>query len=370
MQRQDSTESGNDMSESSESSSFWSVFRKPLHEVCALGLLCLSLVGCDRGDRRATPQQVVVYTSVDDIFARPVAERFERETGIKVLLVPDTEETKSTGLLNRLIAEKNRPQADVFWSGDPVRAAILKARDVSTPYRSPQAQALPKQFSDPDGHGTGFSARARVLIYNRNLIPGGEEPTSIFDLLEKRFSGKACIANPLFGTTSMHAAALFAGLGESKAKEFFDGFAANGGTILSSNGEVRRRVSAAEFAVGITDTDDANVARLEGKPVGVVYPDQAGIGTLIIPNCAVLIAAGPNPAAGRRFIDYLLRPETERALAESEAAQVPLRPGVKIPKNVRPLANLKTMAVDYAALGHLLEDLARGYLKQWVDGNR
>ena len=45
-------------------------------------------------------------------------------------------------------------------------------------------------------------------------------------------------------------------------------------------------------------------------------------------------------------------------------------PGVKIPKNVRPLANLKTMAVDYAALGHLLEGLARGYLKQWVDGNR
>jgi len=52
--------------------------------------------------------EVVVYTSVDDVFARPIAEKFEKKTGIKVRLVSDTEETKSTGLLNRLIAEKKR----------------------------------------------------------------------------------------------------------------------------------------------------------------------------------------------------------------------------------------------------------------------
>jgi iron(III) transport system substrate-binding protein len=331
-------------------------------------LLGFVLMGCGRD--AASSSEVIVYTSVDDVFARPIAERFEQQTGIKVRLVPDTEETKSTGLLHRLIAEKGRPQADVFWSGDPVRAAILKARSVSTPYRSPQAQGLPKRFSDPDAHWTGFSARARVLIYNTNLVASGQQPTSIFDLLEKRFRGKACIANPLFGTASMHAAALFAGLGESRAKEFFEGFTKNGGTILSSNGEVRRRVSAGEFAVGITDTDDANVARLEGKPVGVVYPDQQGIGMLIVPNCAVLIAAGPNGAAGRRFIDYLLCEETERALAESEAAQMPLRRGVRTPENVTSLAGLRTMAVDHAALGRVLDGPVQGYLKRWVARNR
>jgi iron(III) transport system substrate-binding protein len=309
----------------------------------------------------------VVYTSVDDVFARPITERFTRETGIAVRLVPDTEETKSTGLLNRLIAEKERPQADVFWSGDPVRAAILKAKGVSTPYRSPQADGLPPQFSDSEGHWTGFSARARVLIYNRNLVPEGQEPTSVMDLLTPRFKGSACIANPLFGTTSMHAAALFAVLGEDKAKAFFDGFYANGGKMLSSNGEVRRRVAAGEFAAGITDTDDANVARLEGKPVGMVYPDANGMGTLIIPNCAVLIARGPHSEAGRRFIDYLLRPETEKVLAESEAAQIPLRPGVSVPEAISSIEHLSPMAVNYTTLASLLETLSNGYLPEWVD---
>ena len=327
--------------------------------------------GCRRGGESSNASQdVVVYTSVDDVFARPIADKFREKTGIHVRLVPDTEETKSAGLVNRLIAERNRPQADVFWSGDPVRVAILKSKGISASYRSASSAGLPAQFSDPDGHWTGFSARARVLIYNRNLVQAGGEPKSIFDLLHDRFRGKACIANPMFGTTSMHAAALFAGLGDEKAKAFFEGFIANGGKIVSSNGEVRRRVANGEFALGITDTDDANVARLEGKPIGIVHPDADEMGTVVIPNCAVLIAKGPNPAAGKQFIDYLLAAETERALAESEAAQMPLRSDVEVPADVMPMSRIKAMDVDYAKLGALLEKLNKGFLKDWVDRNR
>jgi len=265
----------------------------------SLALTALAMASAGSGCRRPAPQ-VVVYTSVDEVFARPIAESFSKETGIEVKLVPDTEETKSTGLLNRLIAEKDRPQADVFWSGDPMRAAVLKMKGVSAPYRSVQSEGLPQRFSDPEGHWTGFSARARILIYNRNLVPVGQEPSSVMDLVDPRFEGKACIANPLFGTTSMHAAALFAVLGDEKAKAFFEGFRRNGGKMLSSNGEVRRRVADGELAVGITDTDDAHVALLEKKPVGIVYPDQHSMGTLIVPNCTVLIAGALTPRpAGR-----------------------------------------------------------------------
>src|SRR5215207_972374 len=174
----------------------------------------LGVVGCDGGSSSSSGQssanQVVVYTSVDDVFARPLAERFQRETGVEVKLVPDTEETKSTGLVNRLIAEKGRPVADVFYSGDPMRAGVLKLKGVSTPYKPPAVTGLPAQFSDAEGHWTGFSCRARVIIYNRDQVPAGQEPKSVWDLADARFKGKACIANPLFGTTSMHAAALFA----------------------------------------------------------------------------------------------------------------------------------------------------------------
>jgi len=314
--------------------------------------------------------EVVVYTSVDDVFARPIAEAFQKETGIIVRLVPDTEETKSTGLVNRLIAEKARPQADVFWSGDPVRAEILKKQGVAAPYKSPQADGLPRQFSDRQGYWTGFSARARVLIYNTDMIAAGDEPRSVMDLADARYQGRACLANPLFGTTSMHAAALFAVLGEEGAQRFFNEFLANGGQLASSNGDVRRLVAEGRCAIGVTDTDDANVARMEGKPIAIVFPDADGMGTLIIPNAAILIANGPNPDRGKEFIDYLLRPETEATLAESAAAQIPLRDGVSAPEGVVTLDRIHSMDVDYTSLADRLESLNRGFLKDWVDRAR
>ena len=314
----------------------------------------------------AATGEVVVYSSVDDIFARPICEQFQKETGITTKLVPDTEETKSTGLLNRLIAEKDRPRADVFWSGDPVRAAILKAKGVSASYRSPNAAGMATQYSDSDGHWQSLSARARVILYNKNLVKAGDEPKSMNDLIAPRWKGKACIANPLFGTTSMQAAAFFEVLGEQRAKEFFDAMTANNVKMLSANGEVKRRVASGEFAFGFADTDDANEAIKEGKPIGVIFPDQDGIGTLIVPNAAVLIARGPNAENGRKFIDYLLTAEVEKALAES-AAQMPLRSGVPVPSNVKRVDEIKTMTVDYAKLGVRLDELSRGFLKAWVD---
>ena len=72
-------------------------------------------------------EEVIVYCSVNDLLARAVAERFEKETGIPVRLVPESRQAEGGGLSDRLIAETNRPQADVLWSNDPVSAVILKS---------------------------------------------------------------------------------------------------------------------------------------------------------------------------------------------------------------------------------------------------
>jgi iron(III) transport system substrate-binding protein len=325
-------------------------------------LLALPLAACDK---KAPPQEVVVYTSVDDVFARPIAELFQKQRGIVVRLVPDTEETKSTGLLNRLIAEKAKPVADVFWSGDPMRAAVLKSKDISQPYRSPNAAGMQQEFSDAAGHWSALSARARVSIVNTQLVPASERPRGLADFLDAKWRGRACLANPLFGTTSMHAAALFETMGDVKAREFFAGLRANGVKMLSSNGEVKRRVAAGEFAFGLTDTDDVHESMKDGKPVAAVYPDADGAGTLVMPNAAVLVARAPNAENGRRFIDFLLTAQVEEELAQS-AAQMPLRTGVPVPPGVKRVDEIRALRVDYEKLGARIETLAAGFLKEWV----
>jgi iron(III) transport system substrate-binding protein len=114
-------------------------------------------------------KEVVVYVSEDQVFSEPVLLDFEKEHGIKIKAVYDTEEAKGTGVMNRLISEKNNPQADVYWANEPIRAEVLKQLKIAAPYLSPNAQDIPDGFKDPDGYWTGFSARARVLIVNEKL---------------------------------------------------------------------------------------------------------------------------------------------------------------------------------------------------------
>jgi iron(III) transport system substrate-binding protein len=113
-------------------------------------------------------QSVVVYVSHDEVFSEPILRDFEKETGIRVRAVYDTEETKSTGAMNRLIAENNNPQADVYWANEPIRAEVLRQQHIAAPYFSPNADGIPANFRDPQGYWTGFAARARVLIVHND----------------------------------------------------------------------------------------------------------------------------------------------------------------------------------------------------------
>ena len=94
------------------------------------------------------PRSVTIYVSTDRVFSEPVLRAYERQSGVTVNAVYDTEETKSTGLANRLLAEQARPQADVFWSNEPVRTLVLKSRNALAPYRSPNAEGIPTALVD------------------------------------------------------------------------------------------------------------------------------------------------------------------------------------------------------------------------------
>src|SRR6266446_5114518 len=135
-------------------------------------LAFLLLAGCHSPAGPQASKTVVIYVSEDQVFSEPILKDFERETGIQVKPVFDTEEAKSTGVMNRLLAEKNNPQADVYWANEPVRADVLRQQGISTPYKPAAANEIPDQFKDPDYYWTGFSARARLLLVHQDTNPG------------------------------------------------------------------------------------------------------------------------------------------------------------------------------------------------------
>ena len=314
--------------------------------------------GCGASDPGSpAAATVTAYVSTDRVFSEPVLRQYERRSGVKVNVVYDTEETKSTGLANRLIAEKDRPQADVFWSNEPVRTLVLKSRGVLTPYRSPGAAGIPAELVDPEGYWTGFSARMRVIAYNTKAVAADAAPTSVFDLADARWKGQVAIADPRFGSTSFHVAALYAVAGDARMDDFFRRLKANGVRVVDGNSVVRDLVARGEVKVGLTDTDDVNVAIENGQPVAMVLPDRDGLGVPMMPNMVSLIAHSPNPQQGQRLIDYLLSADVERQLAQSEAVQIPLHAGVPGPKHIPAIGTFKPMTLDYAKAASRVEDV-------------
>src|SRR5947209_16809477 len=242
------------------------IMRKSIGIVVTLALIPI-LTSC----RATSSRTVVVYVSEDQVFSEPILKDFERETGMTVKSVFDTEESKSTGVMNRLLAEKDNPQADVYWANEPIRAEYLKIKGVATPYASLGAEGIPAAFKDPEHYWTGFSARARVLIIGNKVSP---KPDSVTAYVEPRFKGRAAIANPLFGTTTAYAAALFTLWGDERTKAFFDAIRANDVKISASNGDSADLVAAGECDFALVDSDDALNLAQQGKPVSMVVPDQ------------------------------------------------------------------------------------------------
>ena len=320
----------------------------------------LVLSSCaDRGD---AGREVVVYSSVDQVFAAPVLKQFEADTKIRVRAVFDTEETKSTGVLNRLIAEAKQPQADVFWSGDPMRPFQLIRRGLVEPYSPASAASLPAHAKGSEGW-TGVSARARVLLVNTNEVPG-DPPSSIRDLTNPQWKDRAAIANPLFGTTTMHIAALFSAWGDEEAKAFLNAAKANGVRIAASNGEIKRLVSSGDLAWGVTDTDDANEALASGAPVRIIFPDQDQFGTLVMPTSVVVVRGARHPKEARDFVDYLASAATETYMAE-HGAHLPLQKGVGPPQSLSAPVDLRAMNVNYGELAATIERI-QPWLREWA----
>jgi iron(III) transport system substrate-binding protein len=326
---------------------------------------CLLLAGC----WRSTGPEVVVYTALDSEFSNPILQRFTAASGITTLPKFDVESTKTVGLAEAIVAEKDRPRCDLFWNNEILHTLRLKRLGLLDAYQPPIAKEYPAAYRDPEGYWHGFAARARVLLVNTKLVKKGDRPTSILALGDPKWRGRAAMAKPLFGTTATQAACLFAVWGDRRAEEFFQKVKRNEVQILSGNKQVAMAVGGGRADFGLTDTDDALCEVEKGMPVVIVYPDQqpGGLGTLFIPNTLAIIHGGPNPAAARRLVDYLLSPEVEMMLAAGPSAQIPLNPNVAAPDRVKTPHMIHAMQVDFDAAAEKW-DVAAKFLRDEFAG--
>ena len=116
-----------------------------------------AVVGCSGAPSK--PQEVIVYTALDEEFSQPIFEEFTRTTGIVVRPKYDTESTKTVGLTQAILAERDRPRCDLFWNNEILNTLRLEREGLLRAYASPAAKHYPASARSPQGDWYGFAAR-------------------------------------------------------------------------------------------------------------------------------------------------------------------------------------------------------------------
>jgi len=283
----------------------------------------LPAVGCHR---TKPAEEVVIYTSADQPRSKPILEQFEAETGIKVRAVYDIEASKTTGLVNRLIAEADHPKADVFWNSEVTQTASLARDGMFQPYFSPVAKDIPAEFKDPKGLWTGIGLRARVILVNTDLVPEDQMPGTLQDLFDSRWKpGETGISQPLFGTCFSQAAVMYQIMGAGKAKELFEKIKSSGMQVTDGNALLSKMIADGTVKAGIVDTDDAGEVLRDGAHVKMIFPDKVENGALYFPGSIALLAHCKHPENGKKLVDWLLSPRVDRKIVDMGYFYRPIR---------------------------------------------
>lgn len=323
------------------------------------------------------PGALVVYCAHDAVYARQILDEFTRQTGISVQTRFDTEATKSLGLINLIIQEREQPRCDVFWNNELLGMVELSDQGLLEPYQGSGWNRIPEQYRDPDGRWVGFAARMRVILFNVTQVSADD---ATFQSLLNLDPGRVAIAKPLFGTTLTQYTVMWHLWGADRLKAWHTDLHLRGVREVDGNAAVKDVVAMGTCDAGLTDNDDAFVAMEDNKPVEMLPVRLATLGlsqpfgepsklhsetgpsltpatkstdfTICIPNSAGIIKGTKHLSAARRLVDFLASAETETALARSKARQIPLGPVEvdQLPKEVQKLSQWSRDGIDLRSL--------------------
>lgn len=321
-----------------------------LPRAAALALLTLPLAAA------AQEKVLNLYTARHYQTDEALYANFTKQTGIKINRIEGQEDP----LLERIRNEGANSPADVFITVDIGRLWRAQQAGVFAPVKSKVLESrIPANYRDPNGEWFGFSARGRVIAYNKAAVKAGDI-ASYEDLADPKWKGKVCTRSSGHVYNLSLVSSLIAHDGEARTEQWARGVAANLARVpKGGDTDQLKAVAAGECDVAIANT--YYIARLlkSAKPedkavadkLGVVWPNQSSQGVHMNISGGGMLKHAPNKEAAVKFLEYLASDEAQRYFADGNN-EWPVVKGVKVNNPVlEALGEFKSDAINVAELG-------------------
>nr|WP_245178187.1 Fe(3+) ABC transporter substrate-binding protein [Cupriavidus sp. AcVe19-1a] len=321
-----------------------------LPRVAALALLTLPLAAA------AQEKVLNLYTARHYQTDEALYANFTKQTGIKINRIEGQEDP----LLERIRNEGANSPADVFITVDIGRLWRAQQAGVFAPVKSKVLDSrIPAKYRDPNGEWFGFSARGRVIAYNKTALKAGDIAT-YEELADPKWKGKVCTRSSGHVYNLSLVSSLIAHDGEARTEQWARGVAANlARAPKGGDTDQLKAVAAGECDVAISNT--YYIARLlkstkpEDKAVadklGVVWPNQKSQGVHMNISGGGMLKHAPNKEAAVKFLEYLASDEAQRYFADGNN-EWPVVQGVKVSNPaLDALGEFKADSINVAELG-------------------
>lgn len=303
----------------------------------------------------AQANELTIYSGRNERFVLPLVEQFQKETGIRVNLLSGD----APQFVHRLQTESRRPQADLFISNDGALLEVARNRDLLMGFESPKVEVIPENFRAVDGSWVGLAARARVLMYNTELISEDEMPKSLFDLTDPKYRGEFALTRAGNASMVTHISAVRAIFGDEVTSELIEGILANEPAILRGHTDIRQAVGSGEYKFGLVNNYyyHLQLEEAENNNVAAIYPDQGEgeMGVFVNISGIGLVKNAPNKENAIAFIEFLLSDENQR-LYSYTSKETPLVPGIEAVEYAVTIDQYKVADLHLSELGSVYDD--------------
>lgn len=311
-------------------------------------VLVLALVGCS--DASDTGGSLTVYSARSESLVGPLLEQLEADTGITVnVRYGNTSELAAT-----LLEEGENSPADVFFAQDPGGLGAVSSAGLLAGLPAELLERVDSRFADPAGKWVGVSGRARVVVYNTDMLTEEDLPDDLQGFTDPAWKGLIGFP-PTNASFQTMVTAMRQAWGEEATREWLTAIMANEPIFYESNTPTVAAVAAGEVQVGfvnhyylyrfLAEEGEGFAARNYFLPGG-------GPGSLVMTAGVGILASSQNQEAALMFVEYLLSEPAQTYFA-SETFEYPLVSGVAPSAALIPLNELDAFQIDLANLADM-----------------
>ncbi|MGH2531915.1 MAG: iron ABC transporter substrate-binding protein [Thermomicrobiales bacterium] len=298
----------------------------------------------------STGGNVTLYSGRNENLVGELIEQFEAATGIDA----EVRYAGTSELAATILDEGDNSPADLFLSQDGGALGALAQEGRLAALPQELLDRVDPRFRSPDGLWVGLSGRARVLVYNTEMLDASELPASVKDLTDPRWNGLVGWA-PENASFQSFVTAFRMLEGEDATREWLEQMVANAPNVFEGNSPIVRAVAAGEFPVGLVNhyyLYEIQAEENAALPIANHFFAAGDVGSLVNVAGIGILAGAANADQALTMVDYLLQDEAQTYFAE-QTFEYPMIDGVPTAEGLTPLNELQSPAIDLSDLADL-----------------